>query len=52
MSQLPGQLPGPEEQGSELPPPPPTYGELQRRRPRWMGSPGLAAGSGTVSSAG
>src|SRR5438309_3552500 len=30
MSQLPGQVPGPEERGPELPPPPPTYGDLNR----------------------
>jgi Zn-dependent protease len=30
MSQLPGQYPGPEERGPELPPPPPMYGDLHQ----------------------
>ena len=30
MSQLPGQVPGPAERGPELPPPPPSYDDLQR----------------------
>src|SRR6266480_2139181 len=30
MSQLPGQYPEPEERGPELPPPPPTYGDLHQ----------------------